>query len=489
MHVTPGSPNDALSALSAGGTVDESSHGTSAERVVSAPHLFLVLEGARPVAGGARHSLANVDEILLRRGSARRASRRVEHGTRTLVLDVPDARMSATHARITRKGSAFAIEDLGSTNGTRVGGAPLVGTERLESGDVIEAGHTVFLFRADVRTRVDAPGDLDASELADVPRGFATLDPDEAARLAELRKVARSRVPVVLLGETGTGKEVVARALHELSGRSGAFVAVNCGGLTETLAESQLFGHVRGAFTGAVRDETGFVRASDGGTLFLDEIAELPRASQAALLRVLQEGEVVPVGTTLACKVDLRIIVATHRDLDQMITRGEFRRDLFARVAGVVHELPPLRDRVEDLGLLLASIWPLVVPDAKRKARISPEAVRALLDHAWPHNVRELVRCIELASVVATDTLEVAHLPASIDGAGKRAAEGARKTTASARPTDDHDPDDLQRRLIDALGRHQGNVSDVARELGKARMQVQRWMKRFNIDPKSFRDA
>src|SRR5262249_4252107 len=159
---------------------------------------------------------------------------------------------------------------------------------------------------------------------------------------------------ILLLGETGTGKEVLARSLHALSQRPGPFIAVNCGAIPENLVEGQLFGHVRGAFSGALKDEPGLVRAAQGGTLLLDEIGDLPASSQAALLRVLQESEVRPVGSTQTVKVDVRIIAATHRPLESLIKGNAFRHDLYARLAGFRFELAPLRKRKVDLGLLIA---------------------------------------------------------------------------------------------------------------------------------------
>src|SRR5262249_39800224 len=158
--------------------------------------------------------------------------------------------------------------------------------------------------------------DADSTALGDRPPGLRTLLPAAGARVEAFERVARSDIPVLLLGETGTGKELLARAVHDLSGRRGAFVAVNCGALTPTLAEAPLCGHVRGAFSGAPRDEPGLIRSADGGTLFLDEIGDLPAATQAALLRVLQEHEVLPVGSTRPVAVDCRIVCATHRSLD-----------------------------------------------------------------------------------------------------------------------------------------------------------------------------
>ncbi|HXN32157.1 MAG TPA: sigma-54-dependent Fis family transcriptional regulator, partial [Polyangiaceae bacterium] len=299
------------------------------------PHLFLVLECGRPWAGGARHDLAGIDQILIGRGPKRSVSRSLASGLRVLELHVPDRHMSQKHARISRTDRGFAFEDLGSTNGSHVGTNAVLSPVLLGDGDVLEIGRTFFRFRAALATPPDGPADLDSSlHGRAAPQGFATLLPALANKHRALAKVAASGVPVLLLGETGTGKEVVARAIHQASGRKGPFVAVNCGAIPATLVEALLFGHTRGAFSGATRDELGFVRSAHQGTLFLDEIGDLPRAAQATLLRVLQEGEVVPVGTARPERVDLRVLSATHGDLVDNVSLGIFRADLFARLAG-----------------------------------------------------------------------------------------------------------------------------------------------------------
>jgi DNA-binding NtrC family response regulator len=288
-------------------------------------------------------------------------------------------------------------------------------------------------------------------------------------------------VPVLILGESGVGKEVVARALHAASNRKGLFVGVNCGAIPESLVESQLFGHVRGAFSGAVRDEPGFVRSADRGTLFLDEIADLPRASQAALLRVLQEREVIPIGTTRPVKVDLRFVAATHQSLATLVARGSFRHDLFARLAGYTLTVCPLRERKEDIGMLVPSI--LRKLDAERAPRVTftPAAGRALFAHDWPFNVRELEHALAAAMVLAPDLrIDANHLGASVLG----------EIEMTDAPSDREPPgadDPIRLQLLEQLAMHGGHVPTVARAMGKARMQVHRWLKRYGIDPGAYR--
>jgi transcriptional regulator with PAS, ATPase and Fis domain len=322
---------------------------------------------------------------------------------------------------------------------------------------------------------------VDSRDLGAMAAGFATLLPSLAFDLSTLAKVAASPLAVLLLGETGVGTEVLAQSIHRLSGRTGPLIPVNCGAIPASLIESQLFGHVRGSFSGAVRDEPGLVRAADGGTLFLDEIGDLPASSQVALLRVLQEGEVLPIGASRASRVDLRVVVATHQPLGDLVDTGRFRRDLYTRLNGFSFVIPPLRARREDLPLLVSAILPSVA-SASSAIALSAPFVRALLRYDWPSNVRELKQALARAAVLAEGgRLEAAHLPAEIRGPGE--------TTPSAPPIPLEDlPDSaLRRELLAAMKRHGGNISQVAREMGKARTQIQRWMKRLRIDPDVFR--
>jgi transcriptional regulator with AAA-type ATPase domain len=455
-------------------TLKETGGGRRARRHLALPHLFLVLECARPWAGAARHDLSQIDEIRIGRGAKRSVSRPIVGNARILDLRVPDPRMSKEHARIVRVGSAFRFEDLGSTNGSRVRRAIVSSAVMLGDGDVLEIGRTFFRFRAALGTPPGTPADLDSAEHPALD-GFATLLPALAESHEALAKIAPSKVSVLLLGETGTGKEVLARALHAASGHSGMFVAVNCGAIPPGLVESHLFGHVRGAFSGATRDEPGFVRSAHQGTLFLDEIGDLPAIAQPALLRVLQDGEVVPVGSSRPESVDLRVICATHHDLEGSLEEGTFREDLFARLAGLTHRLPPLRDRFEDLGLLVAAMLAQIAPDRARTVTLTPDVARRLLEHDWPLNVRELRQALSVAMALAGGG------PIDVDSWIPGRPEQA------ARQDPNEDDNALHERLVDELRRAKGNVTVVARSMGKARMQVQRWMKRFHIDPAAFR--
>ncbi|MBI4513844.1 MAG: sigma-54-dependent Fis family transcriptional regulator [Gemmatimonadetes bacterium] len=237
----------------------------------------------------------------------------------------------------------------------------------------------------------------------------------EAVRVAET--VAETDSTVLIQGESGTGKEVLARYIHSLSSRSdGPFLSINCGALPETLLESELFGHVRGSFTGAVRDKEGLFVAANGGTFFLDEVAEMTPALQVKLLRVIQERQVIPVGATEAVEVDVRIIAATNRDLEEEMRRATFRNDLYYRLNVISVHLPPLRERKDDVPLLAEHILrKLAEPHGGPPKRLSPAALRSLLDYNWPGNVRELENALERAVVMTPgEMVEPAALPKAV---------------------------------------------------------------------------
>jgi two-component system response regulator HydG len=243
----------------------------------------------------------------------------------------------------------------------------------------------------------------------------------KSKRFTELLKLAEHVAPtdstVLIQGESGTGKEVVARYLHNLSSRAeGPFMSINCGALPENLLESELFGHVKGSFTGAVRDKQGLFAAARGGTFFLDEVGEMPPSLQVKLLRVLQEREVIPVGATESIPVDVRIIAATNRDLEEEIRRGNFRSDLFYRLNVIALDLPPLRDRRDDLLLLIEALLNRLSAESDSSPKaLSSDALDAVMVYDWPGNVRELENALEHAVVLTRgNVIDAGALPIRI---------------------------------------------------------------------------
>jgi DNA-binding NtrC family response regulator len=457
---------------------DDAPRGQERASVVIRSYLFVVVEGHRPLAGGARFALEGIDEILISRGERRAASVETQRdGSRRLLLTLVSPLLSRDQVRLRREPDGWAFEDTQSRNGSYLNGER-VARGRIGRDDVLEVGHTFLMIRAFPQRLGEAVTDLDASALETETPAFRTLVPTVAKRLRDLRRIAHSPLSILLCGETGTGKEVLARALHQLSDRPGPFVAVNCCALTSGLAESQLFGHVRGAFSGAVGDSVGFVRAADGGTLLLDEVGDLPSAAQGALLRVIQELEVVPVGRSRPQPVDVRFLATTPRPLDPANGRDRFRSDLFARLSGYVHMMTPLRERPEDIGLLAATLLRKAGASDADGLRFAPETALALIRHPWPLNVRELEQVLARSRLLDHDGVlraELAPVPAP-----------ETVVQRPARPLSDADKE-LQARVAQALAATKGNVSAAARTLGKGRVRVHRLMRRLQIDPRRFR--
>jgi transcriptional regulator with PAS, ATPase and Fis domain len=436
--------------------------------------LYVVLRANAPLEPPTRHLLDGIDVVCFGRGK-HEASRDEHAGLRRLTVRVPDPIMSTDHGRLLHVQGQWILEDPRSKNGAVVDGRP-TRCATVNTGNLFELGHTLFLL-TEVELPEGTPKDIAADKLAGWPE-LETFHPQLASDLELLERVATSDVPVLLLGESGTGKEVVARGLHQRSGRRGAFVAVNCGGLPATLLEAELFGHRKGAFSGAVAERPGYLRSADHGTLFMDEIGELPLPAQASLLRALQEREVVPLGDSLPVRVDLRICAATNRDLTAFVKDGSFREDLYARLLGVTVALPPVRERKPDLGLLIRALLRRL-PNGDR-AKFTPDAAHALLRYHWPLNVRELERALAAAVAIAgRDPIDVQHLPATL------AFDDALEAAPS--PSNDEDDKGLRERLVASLTRHNGKVTAVATELGKHREQIHRWARRFGIDLESFK--
>jgi sigma-54 dependent transcriptional regulator, acetoin dehydrogenase operon transcriptional activator AcoR len=392
--------------------------------------------------------------------------------------------VSRMHVTISRRGSQMVVRDMDSRNGTWVNGARIQEAE-LRPGDDLRIGDALFVF-VDRKAPEHAAYRLDGTV---APGALPVTLPGVAGGLsmailsAQVDACVRSRASTLILGETGVGKELVARGLHEASRREGAFTAVNCAALPAQLVESELFGYERGAFTGATRAHQGLVRSAERGTLFLDEIGDLPLEAQAKLLRVLATSEVLPVGATRPSAVDVRVVCATHRDLAVLVREEKFRADLYARVAAATIRVPPLRERKEDLFLLVQSFLA-----RSRMGHLRPTFpfVAKLARHDWPFNVRELGNVLQHAAHLAKDeVLSIQHLPAGFGahanvapaavGASAMVREGGRRPSPNA--------DELTRRMVE----HRGNVAAVARELERDPAQIYRWLKKFALDPDSFR--
>jgi transcriptional regulator with GAF, ATPase, and Fis domain len=438
------------------------------------------------------------------------------------LICVPEQAVSRQHARIYSRSEPelgrerWFLQDLGSRNGTMVDGSYITELE-LEPNHEIRVGDAMFKFveagvERSVAYRIDGrvAGDRKAKQFTDLV-GNAQMD----HIAADIERIAPTELSAVILGETGTGKELIARAIHRFSGRRGTLQAINCAAIPPTLLESELFGYRRGAFSGADRDKPGLIKLADQGTLFLDEIGDMPLDAQAKLLRVLQSREVFPLGATTPEHVDIRIVCATHRDLYQYVKEGKFRGDLLARLNEHVVRLPPLRERKEDIFLLAKNFGARY---GRPNLQLSFSFIVALLHYDWPFNVRELESCIKRA-VALTDVpqLDTIHLPDAIAEHMKGYGERPRISMTSNYPQPlSQNPDDslnmpampglrqpplpgtpssipprrsapTEEELRDLLQRHRGNIAAVGRELGKERMQVHRWLKRYNIDLSQYR--
>jgi len=329
--------------------------------------------------------------------------------------------------------------------------------------EIIKKDHQIEAFRRELRSEDGFHGILGTSPL--MKQVFELI-----------KNAAQSDAPVIILGESGTGKELVANAIHAISPRKNKpFVKVNCAALNECLLESELFGHVKGAFTGAVRGRAGRFEAARGGNFFIDEIGDLPLPTQVKLLRVLEEKVIERVGDNRPIPVDVRIITATNQDLKSLVENGLFREDLYYRINVIPITLPPLRDRVNDIPILAQAFFEHIrLKSGKNIKGISDAAMAALLRYHWPGNVRELKSAFEYAFVVCHRCLiEPHHFPPSIFD---EQAPKAKKRWVSL------DPNEAKRReLIKALEKAGGNQSQAARILGVSRVTVWNRMKKFGI--------
>jgi len=383
-----------------------------------------------------------------------------------------DRLMSRLHARLARlPNGRYGICDLGSTNGTWVNGSRLRPglAHKLEDGAVIMLGSQVFVFRRATDDQLEALQEDARDPFALMP----TRSPAMAMLARKLRLFARTSVDVLLTGETGVGKEVHAEALHRASGRTGAFVTIDCAAIPQHLLESELFGYARGAHSTAVRPKPGLFEQAEGGTLFLDELGEMPPAAQSKLLRFLQSREVLSLGTTRPRALNVRVVAATHRTTSEQGLPG-LRHDLAARLGPAPISLPPLRDRVEDVGSLASFFLRSPRPP------LEPEAYLALFLHTWRGNVRELSKVLQVAQAFAPGedaVLAREHLPVEI--AGRVAPPAPPQPVRRQRPG--------REELEALLSRHRGRVVKVARELGRQRTLVWRWMREHQLAPDHYR--
>ena len=395
-------------------------------------------------------------------------------GRGEVIFDEPfdDPAMAPRHAEIQIQGKSAVVNDLGSGAGTRLNGAPLRESRTLVEGDVLRVGDTVFVYTS--RERFPAvPGKSTAEE----PELTGSTPSIEAVRRS-VEAVARHPRTVVVTGETGTGKEIVARLIHRRSGRKGPFVAVNCGGFNEGLLASELFGHVRGAFTGAVGDQQGLFRAAQGGTLFLDEAGEIPLALQPTLLRVLETWQVRPVGSTRDVAVDVRVVAASNRELVALVRQGLFRADLYARLAQWIVRLPPLRDRREDIPCLSrALLGQLGAGDRS----LAPDLVEALLVHPWPLNVRGLSNVLSTALIASPPEHALEF------GPEVRAALEDNRIDEPEPPPDEPRVELDRASLEGLLHQFQGRVAEMARHVGVSRPKLYRMLWSVGLDPAGFR--
>lgn len=388
------------------------------------------------------------------------------------------ARLELSELRSGADGPSFALRiiDEGSRNGTFLNGQPIT-LANLHDGDVIRIGSSLILLRFEP-ARV-----FDASE-----EGMLGCSPVIRAVRHHLHRIAKSLNPVLLLGEPGVGKELAAQMLHRMSRRRGELIAVNCAAIPEHLAESLLFGHERGSFTGAETRQEGFFQAAEGGTLFLDEVGELSPNVQGKLLRVLQERMFTPVGRTRPLACDVRIIAATNRHLGQAVRSDRFRDDLYSRLRGEIITIPPLHKRREDILLLFAHALSTC---GAGQLQLSARAAEALVLYHWPHNVRELWQMARSTGAQLLDGSEL-DLPliASRFQPLPDTAESPREEIGSARsqrladaPSEARSPR-LSAEVLERLGREHGwNISQLARLAGRSRRQVRRWLEEYGLRP------
>lgn len=421
--------------------------------------------------GGSRDFV--VDKGTISIGTAERADVRVT-----------DETVSRNHAEIVKMKEGYLIRDLGSTNGTFVGGLK-VKEAFLTANSIIKIGKTRIKF---------TPQDEELEIYPSKKSRFGEL----FGRSLEMRKIfgilekiSPTNVTMVISGETGTGKELVAKAIHQHSRRvRNPFIVFDCGAVAENLIESELFGHERGSFTGATTTRQGAFELADNGTIFLDEIGELSLDLQPKLLRALETGEVKRVGADRPKKVDVRVVAATNRNLKEEVKKGRFREDLFYRISVVQLHLPPLRKRLDDIPLLIRHFFDAVIKEtsgAKNVTGITPDAIRLLQEYQWPGNVRELKNAIDRGfSFCEGEEIDVLNLPdyiqeRSIVTQAHPAMDGALPFKEAKEKWIESFEKDY---LVECLRKNNMNISKAAKQAGIDRKSVQRLLKKYGLTTK-----
>lgn len=388
---------------------------------------------------------------------------------------IKDSRVSRAHARLTvsRQGALLVLEDT-SANGTFVDGERIA-RHILLDGQVIRVGDSMLL----VRYPLAEPRNASIE-------GLAGAAPSVCALRYDITRMAPEDATVLILGESGTGKELVAQSIHRLSGKKGDFVAVNCAAITESVAESLLFGHVAGAFTGARGDHDGYFRAAHGGTLFLDEIGDLPESIQPKLLRALESGSVLPVGASMPVPCRVRLLAATHRDLAAEVEAGRFRGDLYARLSQLTLRPPALREHREDILPLLRGGLGSTFDE------LPADVVEALLVDPWPYNVRQLLSVQKRMRVLGAreGTAELARFAPK----PSQPSPATRASAPSISPVveeDVHERDVPPTRgeVLEAVERCKGNIVRTAAVLGRSRKQIYRYLEHYGIDLGALRQS
>ena len=387
-----------------------------------------------------------------------------------LVLDHPT--VSAVHAEVQATPAGVHILDLGSSNGTFLGGARIV-EAFLTSSCEVRCGSRTLRFWPEATEPVTIEG---RSRFGDL----VGTTPEMLSLFATLDRFASTNLAIVITGETGTGKERAARAIHDASARaSKPFLAINCAALPDTLLEDELFGHTKGAFTGADRERSGLLVEADGGTLLFDEVAEMSPAMQAKLLRVLENGEVRPVGSARARRVDVRTLFATHADLAEAVNSKRFREDLYFRIAQVTVEIPPLRRRLDDIRLIVAHILEDL---GHPEVTLDNAAMGTLTSRSWPGNVRELRSVVKVALVGSRGGA------LSLDGALGAASAASRMPPLETMTYDEAKREFRRRYYTGLYAACRGNVTQMAKRAGKQRLTIREALREMSLDAEAESD-